>query len=564
MKTAKKALALFLTLVMCLSLVPAAAFADKPVYKVVAVGDSTCIGLGLNDYGVYKICDYITSENEVIPYSSAFNHGFLEYGSAKAYPALLADYLAEKLKDRKVEFINLGISGIRCDEILEIIEPGGRLDTTGQSNMDEYRNVLAPAYGLDEEGLTGLFRREIKSADLITLDSVMNNFTGYMTSRIDAILSGDAERIEEYGDSLSDLAELVQPGARQLMYSMSEVLMNILRDKMTDSELSDLIYAVTYCYYDFCLHFSQLVRKIRELNPTARMLVGGAYVPFNGMSLYANGTELPMDKITLALKGILDTYITAIAPERNEYSFIDVPDDVQTFREYMASFDSVWELPEVFLMRIVDSLFGDNHMELAVPLCTRARAEAAKLDLTIRPIYPVDIIEAFDDVRENGEDADIINVLLTDQFGRFIDLILMGAKINSIDLETLLDSLSIYSFGTILSLMDVPDEELTEADTTKLFIAACTGIRDGIAAHFSEQGCYQKYEAAVKAYESGMTAEGSSANVIRDMGHSAADAAWVILKPSVMEKLASIDFADFFASIAENVRQFFISLLPAC
>ena len=97
--------------------------------------------------------------------------------------------------------------------------------------------------------------------------------------------------------------------------------------------------------------------------------------------------------------------------------------------------------------------------------------------------------------------------------------------------------------------MDTPLDELTDADLTRLFIAAVTGIRTGIPMHFSERGCYQKYEAAVKAYEYGRRAPTQTAAVIAGIGHGAARSVLKLLTAPLMDKLMAIDVFPIFGTM---------------
>ena len=572
MKTAKKALALFLVLVMGLSLVPAAAFAEKPVYKVVAVGDSTCVGLGLNDYGVYTLTDSTTSQTNSYPYASAYNKGFLDYGSKDAYPARLSRYLQEKMPDREVQFTNLGIAGARANDILAIIDPEYEPDETGRDFMTYVYSMLEsvcaePLTGLD---MHTLFVQEIESADLITLDCVMNSFTAELFDRFGALMSGDPELAALYPETPADLADKVCPGAKKLIDGFAVSFKNTVRSVLPENIVTSAADILMYCYLDFCVNFSLLVDKIREINPDAKMLVGGGYSPLNFLKLQYNGAVIDVGSLCSAFMGIVNAYMTGVAPQRDEYTFIDIPLNIETFRDYVAKADTVWDLSPTFLNRLIDDSFGLDHSSIATPLCTRGRAEAVERGLDITdyyPIYPDLMYGYYEDVRQNGENAGEVNKILVGLFNRAFDLMINSMKMTTIDLEAAMEGISSSGgnvYTVLLKYVDRDFDELTPAEQTEIFIACMEEPREGIMAHFSYDGCALKYELAVKALEKGGNKLMQTENILDSARQNVKNGILSSLTSVLKNVLASIDFADFFASIAENIHQFFVRLLPTC
>ena len=557
---------------MCLSLVPAAAFADKPVYKVVAVGDSTCVGVGLDDFGVYTLTDATTSLGECYYYTGTYGLGLLDYGSKDAYPARLARYLQEKMPDRKVQFTNLGISGIRANEILAIIDPTYELDQTGKDAMRYFKHMLEPVCcepltGLD---LTTLFNQEIKSADLITLDCVMNSFTDCLISRVTSIMSGDPEEIELYSDSVSDIADRVSPGAKKLIDGFVESFKKSTGLVLPQNTATQVTDALAYSYLDFCVNFSLLVDKIRELNPDAKLLVGGGYSPLNFLKLQYNGAVIDVGSLCSAFMGIVNAYMTGVAPQRDEYTFLDIPLNIETFRDYMAKADSVWDFSPMFLNRLIDDSFGTDHGSIATPLCTRARAEAKAQGLDITdyyPIYPAMMFDYYEDVRQNGENAGEVNKIIVGLFNRAFDLMINSMKMTAIDVEAGLEVLSypkVNTYAVLLKYVDKNFDELTPAEQTEIFMSVVLQPRDGMMLHFSYDGCALKYELAVKALEEGGNKLMQTENILDSARQNVKNGILSSLTSVLKNVLASIDFADFFASIAENIHQFFVRLLPTC
>lgn len=565
MKTAKKALALIIALVMCVSLVPAAALADKPVYKVVAVGDSTSVGLGLDDYGIYTLTESTTSPTKSYPYASVYGKGFLDYGSKDAYPARLSRYLQEKMPDREVQFTNLGISGARANDILAIIDPEYELDETGRDFMTYVYSMLEsvcaePLTGLD---MHTLFVQEIESADLITLDCVMNSFTGELFDRFGALMSDDPELAALYPEKISDLADKVSPGAKKLIDGFIENFKNTTGLALPQNIATSAADILTYCYLDFCVNFSLLVDEIREINPDAKILVGGGYSPLGFLKLSYKGIEIESGSLCSAFMGLVNAYMAGVAPQRNEYTFINIPLDIETFHDYVAKADSVWDLSPVFLKRLIDDSFGIDHSSIATPLCTRGRAEAKALGYDISayyPIYPDMMYEYYDDVRQNGENAGEVNKIIVGLFNRAFDLMINSMKMTTIDLEGAMEAMSSSSgnlYTVLLKYVDRDFDELTPAEQAEIFIACMEDPREGIMAHFSYEGCALKYELAVKALEEELPPSYYSLDIGYGIKRDFESGILNTIMSAIRNIFARIDFSGFFSAISTKLAQVF-------
>ena len=507
MKKLRKAVALLLVLVMSAGLFTSFALADessaKPVLKVVAVGDSTCNGHGNSDFGVYSARDsIITREDGVLQNYYYYNKGFLTSGSDCAYTVLLKDYIQKKLPAYDVQFTNLGISGSRSNEIRAILDPSYTGDIRTQGYFGEYGTFgyFERIFDLGGKSFREFYTDEIKSADVITLDCLMNAFTDEFVDHAMAVLDGDYETLALYGGTTADLLGRITPGAKKLLDGMAKQFISLLGDKLPGEMIEGLLDALTYCFCDLFINFSEVVRLIRELNPDARLLVGGTFNPFRGLSAELMGVELDVGSLCAVLLGTVDAYISAIEPRRNEYSYFSVPADVELGREYLASFDSVWELPVSTLNCLIDDIFYSNHSMLAAPLCNIARGIAREQGVPYgTSYYARDVFAAFADVRENGDSADPMNKILVDVFGNVVDLMIKSMRLTTGDGEAAIAAFSSNYYDVLNEYKTRPFEELNDAERTELFIVCMMSMVDGYAAHFSPRGCEQKYEAAVKA-----------------------------------------------------------------
>lgn len=539
MKRIKKGLALLLTAAMCLGLLTTFAGAEgfwrKPMYKIVNLGDSTSVGFGLDDYGLYSFRPYISSPNLEPHYeynNGLYMHGFLDCISKDAYPVRIYEYLKSAMPYRDVQFINLGLSGQRVNELRAILDPEYEGDSLTKDLFSECNTygLIPQLFDLSKWGndLHTMFTEEIKDADLITLDCCMNSFTEYFNHRILAVLSGDEELMAPYtDDTLASLADEVLPGIKPLADAITAKFVEVFGDALPDKALTAALDTVVYCFTDFCICFNKTVGLIRELNPHARILVGGAYNPFNGLSVIIDGVKIDGGSFVSVITELVNTYMTAIEPQRNTYSFIDLPDDIETFREYFAAAGDVWGLSREFRSHLIDDIFGVDHGLYAVDIINKVRTIGAEMGVydgtgKYSSLWPEDIVEAFDDVEQNGEDAVTMNKLLVDQFSEIINLLIASANVTEFDINLLISiAVGFEPYALAVEYMGRSFDELTPEEQSALAIATISTIRSGALVHFSYKGCDQKTQAAFKALSLPLPASVYGRDALKSVGVNA-------------------------------------------
>lgn len=472
---------------------PAASAAEENVFKIVNVGDSTSVGHGLNDFGVYSFGDYITEKDggyiDRVQYRDL---GFLQSASGDSYVSLLAGYFREQMPETDVQLVNLGISGMRAAEFRYLLNPPAPVDGyTADYIENEIIPALSDIYGIED--IHGLYKKEIEAADLITVDAVMNTFTYYFFKRMNA---GQEDPIAE--DELSELL-YDRPVLQSFVRSVRTTLLGIIGENSDAQFAVRLVDSVCYCMASTFIHFDGLIGDIRALNPDARILVGGAYNPFRGLTGYYDRFAFDLGTLFDAVVALMDTYLRNNCPARKEYTFFDVPDEIETVRDYMRQFETVWDIPSDTLARIIDSLFSDNHSMLTTPLCTYIRALAAERGIEIgeyNSIYPRMVVKAFEQVRTDKEAADEMTLLVVEYFEKYMALLLDGLKLRTLDLTAMEYAFSGNSYMELFRIMETPFEEMDSKQQTLAFLIAEKDIRNAAAAHFSVEGCRQKFEAA--------------------------------------------------------------------
>ena len=493
----KRIFALVLALVLCLSVLPLGALAeDKPVYRIVNVGDSTGIGIGLNDCGIHQQEDVWSCLTQ---WSGTKNKGYFDYMSPRSSYALLAQYVREELSDYTVESVNLGRTGIRASEFRELINRDYEGDVYAQEVADTVRTDLPRAFDLGAFGtdVDGYYVDQISKADLINVDASLNSFTWYLVDRLSA--SDDDPRFQE---SVLDLLAIGTPQMKTQLNCLEQTLKSTVGALLPKNIATRLIDTVLYCTMDMFVNFDGLIRDIRKLNPTAKLLVGGVYNAFSGLTLEYEGYELEITDLLDAGVALIDEYLSTLCPSRREYTFFDIPNDTETIRMQLQQYESIWELPVETLDRAIDDLFGGDHSLIATPLCVYIRSLAAERGIPYgiySGIYPREVFAAFEEVRamrEGGPEADAMTQLVVEYFEKYLQLALDGLNTTTLDVPGLIEAFSLENpYLALFELIDIPFEELTPAQKTLAHYVG-SKLRGGACVHFSRLGCEQKFEAA--------------------------------------------------------------------
>ena len=394
---AKKILALILCLVMCMSLVPAAAFADGggvPL-KYVALGDSTGNGYLINDYaretdyrGGSKWIEKDTKYSKCIKSSCrTISHPGCSFGlfdniSAHAYPSLLKDDLETK-KGYSVNFVNLVTEGMRIDELRCVLDEafyatamqkGKAGDTYLKTHVDEFgwwfdQNLAtvisdgyAPEMVSDDSfaGVLGLnvmnkvFTDAIRDADVITLDAGTNNFGTYLSYRLQAIMSNDPEAAAAYSETIDDLANEAGIDISALSAAVKKVFAGVIPEGLPVDALLDTL---VYCYCDFCVNFTKTVELIRSINTkNAKLIVVGTMNPMEGLVATMDGIQIDAGALWGTYMGLVNSFITTLCPYNSNYFFADCSKGINTFVQAFIDAESYEDMDKDFVSTLVGGI----------------------------------------------------------------------------------------------------------------------------------------------------------------------------------------------------------------
>lgn len=357
MKTAKKSLALLLALLMCLSLFSTMAFAEdaKTEYNLVCIGDSTSNGYGLDDYD-QKDYDVDTQ-------------GCFGQISSASYPAKLASYIQSKLGDSyDVKLSALTLQGMRTDEFRAILDPsfrekaqekghehytddegtdigGDQFNRDHMQMYDEWFNknfdtlVSKGDTTLKREDLvegtpivTAVFTEAIKNAEVIVVDTTMNNFGTYLCQRLESILGEmDGWKVDDYSETVEDLAEELKALGFDVAAAKAAIKELLVKNGIELPEMIDqFLEMFLYCYCDFCVNFSANMAMLLELNPNAKIIVVGAYNSMSGLKATLGDTDVDFGALWGSFMGLVNTFITTNA-YADKYCYADCTGNIQTF-----------------------------------------------------------------------------------------------------------------------------------------------------------------------------------------------------------------------------------------
>ena len=245
------------------------------------------------------------------------------------------------------EYKNLALTGYRLEDVLYFLDK-----TSLPNGTDDYNKTLFPKY--DE--ISKEFIAEVKKADVITLGFNDLDFAFAQMKRAataspyfdidwDRILNGDGVKAVEELLVLVNKKIAVQVPGREEMISvfMESYLYNFLSSKF---------------------YFSDLVKKIQELNPDVKIISVGSYNPFNNLS-FGEGEE------ALDIGGLLDSFVKGsnlftITDTMTLDNVINIKNPhVTTFFEENGEFDLITYIYAIGTKQIQFNPNAKGHKEIA-------------------------------------------------------------------------------------------------------------------------------------------------------------------------------------------------------
>ncbi len=265
----------------------------------VSLGASNVNGYGLNGY----LPEGVTAENKNT--SNVYGYNRCPEGS---YTDLVRDYI-ESL-GKSVDMHQMAISSMRAEELRVLLDENYLGDAYTAWRF--YKQVNGVEYGWFAQANGSLaatreaYKTAITNADFISLDIGLNNFGVYLSNEIanPGWAGHDVSTLDpKYSAYYGELKNYILTNAPEL------------------AGYEDMIDTIAYAFLGFCQSFDASVEIIRQLNPTATIVV----VPIQNMlpDFYAvlEGAKLPLGQILGEITNAANLYTAAISPFSTEYLY---------------------------------------------------------------------------------------------------------------------------------------------------------------------------------------------------------------------------------------------------
>ena len=541
MNRAKKYLALFLALMMCMSIMTgfASAAPSKPDYKVISIGDSTSNGYCLKDYGPYSGRTWSKHDAGL---------GFMDYASKMSTGYLMADYLTETLTDKNVVFESLTLEGMRTDELRALLDPSYVTDglcdwfcdpdhiPTYEPRFDEYK---AAGYDVGEAtNIYEFYAQEVADADLIIMDCCTNNFGTYISDRFTI-------HSEQLNDNILDVPDGFVPGFKEMAEKAIDKYFASLKDVLPDGMVKNLVDAITYALADMCANFSFDVAKILELNPDVKLICVGPFNIMQGLTATYDGIDIDFGNLWGILINLANTYITSFDPNNNRFYFADVMSGVDMIIKDVAE----GNFTPQYIGDIIDAFGQSDDQKKLLNQANKALAT-----------YP----EGSDEYKT------AYAAIYEGDFGNVLKLVSEAAGYSDLELTDVLDMLlgdgDLKKTASNVAIKGLQDWNSLSPGEKSLMHLFFRFFINGSGTHPSESGYQTKVEAVKKAYNSTIPASGSADDVAIDTGLHTAVGILNTLRAPIVDALGKIfsfiDLSAFFNAIFEQISQFLLKLIP--
>lgn len=204
--------------------------------------------------------------------------------------------------------------GFRTDEALRLLDPEYEA-AMSESDRALSDRMLAGACELSQESLhehQALAADQIRQSDLITIELGSNDC---MTASAFRFSQYRSEHPENLSDKITEFRKTLDQYGEK-----GEELDMLIKNSQSLFNMS--VFSLPG-FFQFMDNWDVLIRTIRKLNPTAKIVVVGMYNP------YRNWTVTEKNKIPVghAIDGAVDLvsfYMSTLSKERSQYDFVDI------------------------------------------------------------------------------------------------------------------------------------------------------------------------------------------------------------------------------------------------
>ncbi|MBQ8292272.1 MAG: hypothetical protein IJX78_00540, partial [Bacilli bacterium] len=245
--------------------------------------------------------------------------------ATQSYPALLASALGVNNSE---QYTNLGIDGIRANELHYILNPEAVVDTYYTDKISEYVENAGGLEALREKVIPA-----VEEADIITLQVGANNYSNFVVDQLMAYIQGN-EMYEMDWDKffayeLSDLVLQLKEQYSDEFYQKSNIPEE---NRVMMEKLMDLFI---YSTLEYTYHLEAIMTEIKGYNPDAFIVILGTYNPLKGVYYEAEGSErMELGEMLDEVIDLIDNYLIRVAADYDNCVYVDISETTLLVDQY--------------------------------------------------------------------------------------------------------------------------------------------------------------------------------------------------------------------------------------
>ncbi len=309
---------------------------ETETFNYVSIGASNT-----NGYGLYKYFDKNAYEH---PAAQNFRDYIrINHAVEGSYPTLVRDWLKEKT-GKNVSLSQLAGSGMRSHELRLLLDEtyyGDRFTelrfyNTYYEGDGTGGKPEKPWFG-NKDSLAkyrSLYKESIEAADFISIDIGENDFTSFLMMALlypDSIVKNvtglyDNKNVK---DDINQLKPTLTDKEKEKLENITrwvneKILPKLGNEKVTaflDGGKNNIADTIAYSYICFCKNFDESIKKIRELNPDAKIVVLGIQNPLAGLKVKVDNYTIPAGDIMGSIIDLANVYLAGGSVFKKEYTY---------------------------------------------------------------------------------------------------------------------------------------------------------------------------------------------------------------------------------------------------
>ncbi len=303
--------------------------------------------------------DIMKSDSREVTYAPSESSYYVALGDASATSKLATNAYGRKLVkelglDHKTNFYNNGMSGMRADDLLYVLDESYEPDDYGKelfgSRIDRVRTDMIG---------------KIEKADLITvgfsnttlldiaISQMIRTFAGKATYEIDWTRYLDENTAAQVEAMMADI-ETAMVEATAGMSGSGINMDNI------GSAARAAIESYLYGYMGFFMNYQDAMNRIAEINPDAKIVLVGISNAFNGTNLIMGKDELPLGEYMGKLTDLMDLQQRSFAMMTGKAVYVEA-DDVEVSNSAYAGNMQIMNFISQLMIKGTDTLAASSN-----------------------------------------------------------------------------------------------------------------------------------------------------------------------------------------------------------